>query len=157
MRHNAPTVAEHDPLDLHLSEPLPAAATRRGVDRRDDEVAGTVSLGHRPREGGSLGADTERVRGILDVDALDDAPVAGEHRAADVEPRIRRVRACGDRVSGREELFVGHAANIWKIPRVTSAPSSPPTATSEVEWIPASTRVWATSPARMNASDETRN
>ena len=59
--HDAAAVAEDDPLDLHLGEPLPAAAARRRGDRGDREVsrddiprrsrARTSSARRRPRAG----------------------------------------------------------------------------------------------------------
>ena len=39
-RHDAAAVAEHDPVDAHLVQPLPAAAARRRGDRGDGEVPG---------------------------------------------------------------------------------------------------------------------
>src|SRR6185312_15696896 len=81
-------VAEEDALDAHLREPLAAAATGRGVDRGDDEVPRPVALRDRARERRPLRADAQRIRRVLDVHALDDAAVATEHGAADVELRV---------------------------------------------------------------------
>ena len=53
---------------------------------------GPHSLDDRARERRPLGADAERVRRVLDVDAGDDAAVAREHGRADEELRVRRVR-----------------------------------------------------------------
>ena len=143
----------------HLGEPL-AAATARGRRRRShQEVTRPVPLGDGAGEGGPLGAHPERVCGVLDVAALDDVPVARQHGATDVEPRVRRVRVRSGSVRPGEELVVGdrhEAEKTWKIVSVTSAPIRPPTTTSAVECTPDSTRVCATSNAMMNARDETR-
>ena len=96
------------------------AATRKSPGRYPSAIGA--------REGGALGADAERIRGVLDVAALDDMPVAREHGAPDVEARVRRIRVRRGGVGAGEELLVGdrHAAEkTWKMASVTSAPISP--------------------------------
>ena len=128
-RHDAPAVAEHDPLDAHLVQPLPAPAARRRGDRRDDEVAGPVPLGDRARERRPLRAHAERIRGVLDVHALDHAAVAREHRAArrgsssTAHTRAPRPRPRRRGAPRRSAADVAHP-NAWKRKSVTSAPST---------------------------------
>src|SRR4249919_4370519 len=159
-RQDPAAVAEDDALDAHLVEPLAAPAAWRRRDRRDDEVARAVALDDRACERGALRADTERIGGVLDVDALDHTTVAHQDGAADVELRIRRIRARSDLVRPREEVRVGDPSlahpKAWKRRSVTSAPRSPPLATSDEECTPVSTRVCATSKAMMNVTEETR-
>ena len=79
-------------VDPELVEPLPAAAARRGGDPDRLEVAGPAA----GRDGGGdrvlLGADPERVGGVLDVHAGELAPVARPDDGADEVVRVRRVR-----------------------------------------------------------------
>src|SRR5581483_6834871 len=102
---------------------------------------------------GALGAGPERIRGVLDVDALELAPVAGAHDGADEVSRVRRVGARGRGLGPLDEIRAHRAS--WKSVSVVRDPSSAPSTTSSVEWTPDSTRVCATSNAITNAIDET--
>ena len=95
----------------------------------------------------------ERVRGVLDVHALELAPVGRAHDRADEVVRVRRVRPLRDLLRPLDEL--AHE-NTWKTTRVASAPTSAPYVTSSAECTPDSTRVCATSSAMISAIDETR-
>src|SRR5207244_3447404 len=90
-------------VEAELVQPLPAAAAGRGGDRYLLQLPRAVALGHGAGEGRALGADAERVGGVLDVDAGDDAAVAGAHGGADVEARVRRVGPLGGRARLLEE------------------------------------------------------
>src|SRR5919198_661229 len=122
-----------DPLDPELVQPLPAAAARRRVDRDRLEVVALVALRDRSRERGALGADAERIGGVLDVHALDHVALARQDGGADLEARVRRVRALGDGDGALVELLVGHV-KTWKRTSSPSAPRTPPYRTSTAEW-----------------------
>src|SRR5262249_9125446 len=100
----------------------------------------------------SLGTDPEWICRVLDVHALVDLPVPGTNRRADQVVRVRRVGALGNRSRSREQI-VAHEKN-WNTARVTSAPRTPPQATSTVECTPAATRVWATRNAISSTIEE---
>ena len=118
--------------------------------------------GRRPRrragERRALGTEREPVGGVLDVRTREDAPVAREHA-----PRRRRGRstgayACAAALAGeREELRVVHrlSERLEEHERDGRLRGPPPRPTSTVEWMPDSTRVWATSRARTNAIADT--
>ena len=118
-------VAEDDAVEAKLPEPLPAAAARRVRDRDHLEVADAVAAGDRRGDAVLLGTDPERIGSVLDVDSLEDRPVAREERTADLELRVRRIGASRDRIGPGEKLLVGHCAT-WKTTSVTSAPRMPP-------------------------------
>ena len=65
----------HHALDAHLHEPLPAAAARRGRDRDRLQVARPAARGDGRRQRRLLRAHPERIGGVLDVDAEEDAAV----------------------------------------------------------------------------------
>src|SRR5581483_4620786 len=112
------------------------AARRRGdADRL--EVAGAVARDDRVHDRRALGADAERIGGVLDVDALEDAPVLRAYDGADEVVRVRRVRARRHLLRVLDEVLA-HAT--WKRTRVRSAPSRPPSATSSEECTPDSMR-----------------
>ena len=125
------------------------------------EVAGPVARRRRGADRRLLGADAERVRGVLDVDARELAAVARAHDRADEVVRVRRVRAspARDSLLAARLWAIRRASpheNTWKTTSAASAPSRPPEATSSAEWTPDSTRVCATSNAMISAIDETR-
>ena len=117
---------------------------------------GRQPVGDGARDRRLLRADPERIRRVLDVHALERAPVARQHDRADEVVRVRRVRPRRHRARPLDELLAAHA-NTWNNTSVTSAPSRPPYATSSVECTPDSTRVCATSSAMMNVRLEIRN
>ena len=59
--------------------------------RREHAAAGGVQQAHQP----AFGAQTEPVRGVLDVARLQQAAVGRERRDADLQLRVGRVRPCG--------------------------------------------------------------
>jgi hypothetical protein len=106
-------------------QPLAAAAARRRGDRYRLEIAGPAAGGDGRDDRALLGADTERVGRVLDVDSLEDASVAGQDRGADEVAGIRRVGARG--YLGRPLVKLGIAQGAtWKRTSVSSAPSVPP-------------------------------
>src|SRR5881392_4173683 len=117
-------IRERHALDPKLVQPLSAAAAGRGRDRDLGEVAGTAPVDDGAGDRGPLGADSKRIRGVLDVDALVDAPVLRANGGADQIVRIRRVGTRGRGPCSLEKL-VAHEKS-WKIASVTSAPSRPP-------------------------------
>src|SRR5436190_6638177 len=124
-RHDlACIVPKHDAIETELPQPLPATAARRCGDPDRLEVAWLAALGDRARDCSSLRADSEWIRGVLDVDALEHAPVSCAHGCADEVLRIRRVRArrCRDR---QLVQLIAHA-NTWNRTSVIKAPSKPP-------------------------------
>src|SRR5205807_563950 len=150
----AACVAVADLVEAELVQPLPAAAARSGGDADRDEVARPAARGHGGCDRGALGADPERIGGVLDVDARELAAVARTDDCADEVARIRRVGANRSSLGLRDEL--AHRAS-WKSVSVVNEPSSPPSSTSSVEWTPDSMRVCATRSAITNAIDETTN
>src|SRR5262245_47899727 len=157
VRHDLPrTVRERHTIETELPQPLPAAAARRRGDADRLEVTRPTALGDRPRDRRLLGANSERVRSVLDIHTLERPPVARENHGTDEVIRVRRVRPPRRRARPLDEFLARHA-NTWNKASVISAPSTPPYATSSVEWTPASTRVCATSSAMMNVSVEMRN
>ena len=90
---------------------------------------GRTPFGDRAGERAALGADAERVRGVLDVDAGDDATVAQKRGRADVEVRVGRVGVRRRGLRELEQLLVGHAST-WKRIIVTSVPITAPSTTS---------------------------
>src|SRR5205085_10989115 len=74
---------ERDAVESELPEPLPAAAARRRGDPDRLEVARAAAAGDGLRDRRLLRADAERIRGVLDVDALEHPPVSRENRRAD--------------------------------------------------------------------------
>src|SRR3954447_24540959 len=156
VRHDlAGAVRERDAVEPELPQPLPTTAARGRRDPDRLEVAGPATLADRARDRRLLRADPERVCGVLDVHALERAPVAREHHSTDEVVRIRRVRPRRDRARPLDELLFAHA-NTWNNTSVMSALSKPPYATSTVECTPASIRVCATSSAMMNVRLEIR-
>ena len=107
----AVVAAVADLADPELVQPLPAAAARRRGDPDRLEVARAVAGRDRGRDRRLLGADPERVRGVLDVHALELAPVARPHDRADEVVRVRRVRLRGRRLRLLDEV-AAHAS--WK-------------------------------------------
>ena len=101
-----------------LVDPLSAAAARRRRDRDLLEVSRPATLGDRARDRGSLGADPERVRRVLDVHAFEHPPVPCARDGADVEARVRRIRALGD--SRRPARTARRSPNTWKRTRRTA-------------------------------------
>jgi hypothetical protein len=101
-------VHERHPVEAELMEPLAAGATRRGGDPDRLEVAGLCALDDRPADGAALGADSDRVGGILDVHARDDAPVAHERGGADEELRVGRIGRLRGGHGSVVELLVRH-------------------------------------------------
>src|SRR3954454_7775288 len=124
-RHDlALAVSESNALEPELVQPLAAAAARRGGDPDCLEVPGSAPLHDRPRQRRPLRADSERIRRVLDVHALEHAPVPRQHRGADQIARVRRVGALRDRCRPLVQ-FVAHAKS-WNTASVTSAPRTPP-------------------------------
>src|SRR5206468_1315671 len=111
--------------------------------------------GHRLTQRRLLRANVERIRRVLDVDALEDAAVASEKRGSDVEARVGGVRPLRHGGRALVQFAIGQKKS-WKTTSVVSAPSNPPKATSTAEWTPASTLVCATSSAMINMIAETR-
>src|SRR5207247_7078748 len=120
------------PLEAKLVQPLAAAPTGRRRDRDLDQVAGAATVDDRARDRRPLRANSERVGRVLDVHPLVDAPVARAHGGSDEVARIRRVGPRRDRRRAGEEI-VAHEKS-WNTARVTSAPRTPPEATSTAEW-----------------------
>src|SRR5690349_23399830 len=60
-------IPEGDPIEPELVQPLAAASAGRGGDPDRLEVAGPAARHDRTRDRHLLGADAERVRGVLDV------------------------------------------------------------------------------------------
>ena len=96
----------HLEIAAELPQNLPAGAAWRRSCRDRDEVPGPISLRDSTGKSRALGTDPERIGRILDVDTLDHSPVTREHGAADVEVRVRRVRARSRGIRNREELVV---------------------------------------------------
>src|SRR5215218_5139860 len=157
VRHDlAGAVRERHAIQPELPQPLPTTAARRRRDADGLEIPRPASLGDRARDRRLLRAHAERVRRVLDVHALERAPVAREHHRTYEVVRVRRVSPRRDRARPLDEFLAAHA-NTWNNASVMSAPSTPPYATSSVECTPASTRVCATSSAMMNVRLEIRN
>ena len=118
---------------------------------------GPVALGDRARKRGPLRADAERVRGVLDVHALDHAAVARQDGAADEElASTARRRARRPRRPARAARRRSCAEHLEDDERDERAEQPAVATTSNVEWTPASTRVCATSSAMMNVSGRDR-
>src|SRR5439155_26948733 len=96
-----------------------------GRDRDRLQLARADPVRDSARQCRLLRADAERIGGVLDVDALEDAPVARERRRADEKAGVRRICARCDRDRPLVELPVGHE-KTWKMTRVVSAPRMPP-------------------------------
>src|SRR5262249_4583003 len=142
-----------DLVEAELGEPLAAAAARRRGDPDRLEVARATAGGDRSDDRALLGTDTERICGVLDVDAGELAAVPRADDGADAVVRVRRVCPRRRRLGLLDE--VRHPAN-WNSASVVSAPSRPPSTTSVEECTPDSTRVWQTSSAITSAIVETR-
>ena len=107
-----------------------------------------------------LGADPERVGGVLDVDAGELAAVARPHDGADEVVRVGRVGARGGGLGLLDEILLiasvcssGELEERQRHQRAEQAAEQRPRA---AEWTPDSTRVCATSSARMKAIVEIR-
>ena len=118
------------------------------------EISRPAAPGNRGGDRAALGADAERIGGVLDVDASELAPVAGTDDGADEVARVGRIGARRQERGLLDER--GAHPESWNSARVVSAPSRPPSRISPEEWIPDSSRVWATRSARMKVIVETR-
>ena len=125
------TTRVDDALEPELLEPLAAAAAGRRRDRDRFEVARRAARRYRACERRLLGADPERIGGVLDVDAEEGPSVACPHGSTDQEAEYGAyARGCD--LNGRVvQLLVGgldrhQLKNSWKTTSVTSAPSKPP-------------------------------
>src|SRR5207245_644946 len=116
---------EGDTFESPLVQPLAAAAARRGGDPDRVEVPRTHAFARRLRDRSALCAHAERIRGVLDVAAVEEAPVLRQRERADEIVRVGRVRARGRGLRAEDELFGGHEST-WKTTSVMSAPSAPP-------------------------------
>src|SRR4051794_15539077 len=115
---------ERDLVEAELDQPLAAPAARRRGDPDRLQVARPAALRDRAHDRRLLGADAERVRRVLDVDALEHASVARPHRRADVVLRVGRVGPFGR--GHRPIVEVAAHEKSWKRARAMSAPSRPP-------------------------------
>ena len=103
-------LGEDHPLEPELEQPLAAAAARGGGDRDRLDLAGAHPLRRCTGEGAALGADAERIRRVLDVDARDDAAVPQERRRAHLELRVGGV-------GGRRRPSRASSRSSWSVTR----------------------------------------
>src|SRR5207248_8330099 len=111
---------EIDALEPPLVQPLPAAATGRRGDSDRLELARTQAGARGRRDRRPLRAHAERISRVLDVHAVEHAPVLRQHARTDEIARVRSVRPWGERLGPRDELLTRHESN-WKTTSVTSA------------------------------------
>src|SRR5205085_2935457 len=87
------------------------------------DLARTHALARRLRDRRPLRADAQRIRGVLDVDAVDERAVLQQQARTDEIVGVRRIRARRRRLRPLDELLTAHD-NTWNTTNVTSAGTS---------------------------------
>src|SRR5579884_1389637 len=97
-------------VEAPLVQPLPAAAAGRGGDRDRLHLPRLHTLARRLDDRRPLGADPERVGGVLDVRCRIDPAVPGSEGGADAVARVGRVGVDGGLLRRSQQPVVRHRA-----------------------------------------------